>query len=68
VKLLRFKCCTQLIQAIVPRKAVGELQRLLSIEDEQLALLIGRELLNVTIHCQAVTKNKAILLFVSPQN
>ena len=40
---------TQLIQAIVPRKAVGELQRLLSIEDEQLALLIGRELLNVTI-------------------
>ena len=28
---------------------MGELQRLLSIEDEQLALLIGRELLNVTI-------------------
>lgn len=40
---------TQPIQAIVPRKAVGELQRLLSIEDEQLSLLIGRELLNVTI-------------------
>jgi len=40
---------TQLVQAIVPRKAVGELQRLLSIEDEQLRLLIGRELLNVTI-------------------
>ncbi|AXY55262.1 DNA polymerase III subunit beta [Acinetobacter chinensis] len=39
----------QLVQAIVPRKAVGELQRLLSIEDEQLTLLIGRELLNVTI-------------------
>lgn len=38
------------IQAIVPRKAVGELQRLLSIEDEQLTLLIGRELLNVTIN------------------
>lgn len=40
---------TQPVQAIVPRKAVGELQRLLSIEDEQLSLLIGRELLNVTI-------------------
>jgi DNA polymerase III subunit beta len=39
----------QLIQAIVPRKAVAELQRLLSVEDDQLALLIGRELLNVTI-------------------
>ncbi|MBO3641037.1 DNA polymerase III subunit beta [Acinetobacter soli] len=41
---------TQAVQAIVPRKAVGELQRLLSIEDDQLSLLIGRELLNVTIH------------------
>jgi len=41
---------TQAVQAIVPRKAVGELQRLLSVEDEQIALLIGRELLNVTIH------------------
>ena len=40
---------TQAVQAIVPRKAVAELQRLLSVEDEQLALLIGRELLNVTI-------------------
>lgn len=40
---------TQAIQAIVPRKAVAELQRLLSVEDEQLSLLIGRELLNVTI-------------------
>ena len=39
----------QLIQAIVPRKAVGELQRLLSVEDQPLTLLIGRELLNVTI-------------------
>ena len=39
----------QPIQAIVPRKAVGELQRLLSVEDVQLSLLIGRELLNVTI-------------------
>lgn len=40
---------TQAVQAIVPRKAVAELQRLLSVEDEQLSLLIGRELLNVTI-------------------
>lgn len=39
----------QLLQAIVPRKAVGELQRLLSIEDQPLTVLIGRELLNVTI-------------------
>lgn len=36
-------------QAIVPRKAVGELQRLLSIEDDLLTIVIGRELLNVTI-------------------
>lgn len=41
---------TQLVQAIVPRKAVAELQRLLSIEDNQLTLSIGRELLNVTIN------------------
>ena len=39
----------QAIQAIVPRKAVAELQRLVSVEDDQLSLLIGRELLNVTI-------------------
>lgn len=37
------------VQAIVPRKAVGELQRLLTVEDEPLTILIGRELLNVTI-------------------
>ncbi|MHA3056137.1 DNA polymerase III subunit beta [Acinetobacter sp. ANC 4633] len=39
----------QPLQAIVPRKAVGELQRLLTIEDQPLTLVIGRELLNVTI-------------------
>lgn len=49
VKHLASSNAGQLVQAIVPRKAVGELQRLLSIEDEQLTLLIGRELLNVTI-------------------
>ena len=46
------------IQAIVPRKAVGELQRLLSIEDEQLTVLIGRELLNVTINTPSRDKEQ----------
>ena len=50
---------TQPIQAIVPRKAVAELQRLLSVEDEQLSLLIGRELLNVTIHMASRDKEQA---------
>jgi DNA polymerase-3 subunit beta len=49
---------TQLVQAIAPRKAVGELQRLLSVEDEQLALLIGRELLNVTIRIPSRDKEQ----------
>lgn len=49
---------TSSIQAIVPRKAVGELQRLLSIEDEQLTLLIGRELLNVTINTPSRDKEQ----------
>ncbi|MDM1021814.1 DNA polymerase III subunit beta [Acinetobacter sp. VNK23] len=46
------------IQAIVPRKAVGELHRLLSIEDEQLTVLIGRELLNVTINTPSRDKEQ----------
>lgn len=50
---------TQSIQAIVPRKAVAELQRLLSVEDEQLSLLIGRELLNVTIRMASRDKEQA---------
>jgi DNA polymerase-3 subunit beta len=58
----------QPLQAIVPRKAVGELQRLLTIEDQPLTLVIGRELLNVTIHCQTVTKSRAMSLYVSRQN
>lgn len=37
------------VQAIVPRKAVNELQRLLTLEDHQLSLVLGRELMNVTI-------------------
>ncbi|UXI51451.1 MULTISPECIES: DNA polymerase III subunit beta [Acinetobacter] len=49
---------TQPIQAIVPRKAVAELQRLLSVEDEQLSLLIGRELLNVTIRMASRDKEQ----------
>ena len=49
---------TQAIQAIVPRKAVAELQRLLSIEDEQLSLIIGRELLNVTISAPSRDKEQ----------
>ena len=50
---------TQLVQAIVPRKAVGELQRLLSIEDKALTLLIGRELLNVTLQTESRDKEQA---------
>lgn len=50
---------TQPIQAIVPRKAVAELQRLLSVEDEQLSLLIGRELLNVTIRMASRDKEQS---------
>lgn len=49
---------SQSVQAIVPRKAVAELQRLLSIEDEQLTLLIGRELLNVTIQTPSRDKEQ----------
>ncbi|TXJ02904.1 MAG: DNA polymerase III subunit beta [Acinetobacter sp.] len=49
----------QLVQAIVPRKAVGELQRLLSVEDEQITLLIGRELFNVTINTASRDKEQA---------
>ena len=42
-----------------PCLAEKELQRLLSIEDEQLALLIGRELLNVTIRTPSRDKEQA---------
>ena len=52
---------TQLVQAIVPRKAVGELQRLLSIEDKQLSLLIGRELLNVALQTESRDKEQAAI-------
>ena len=50
---------TQAMQAIVPRKAVAELQRLLSVDDEPLTLVIGRELLNVTIRIPARDKEQA---------
>lgn len=52
---------TQLVQAIVPRKAVGELQRLLSVEDKQLSLLIGRELLNVTLQTESRDKEQSAI-------
>ncbi len=48
----------QAIQAIVPRKAVAELQRLLSLDDESLNLWIGRELLNVTIQTPSRDKEQ----------
>ncbi|MFW2036280.1 DNA polymerase III subunit beta [Acinetobacter junii] len=57
-EVLASSTATTSIQAIVPRKAVGELQRLLSIEDEQLTLLIGRELLNVTINTPSRDKEQ----------
>ena len=57
-EVLASSTATSSIQAIVPRKAVGELQRLLSIEDEQLTLLIGRALLNVTINTPSRDKEQ----------
>lgn len=49
-------------QAIVPRKAVGELQRLLTVEDLPLTILIGRELLNVTIEQPSKDNESAIVV------
>lgn len=49
---------TQPIQAIVPRKAVAELQRLLLLKMNN-SLLIGRELLNVTIRMASRDKEQA---------
>lgn len=48
----------QTLQAIVPRKAVGELQRLLTVDDQPLTLIIGRELMNVSIRLAAKDKEK----------
>lgn len=50
------------VQAIVPRKAVGELQRLLAVDDEQLTLLIGRELLNVTIQVPSRDRETTVMV------
>lgn len=47
----------QTLQAIVPRKAVGELQRLLTVDDQPLTLIIGRELMNVSITLAAKEKD-----------
>ena len=46
------------LQAIVPRKAVGELQRLLTIDEQPLTLIIGRELMNVSITLPGRDKEK----------
>jgi DNA polymerase-3 subunit beta len=40
---------SQGVQAIVPRKGVMELQRLLGAEESQLSILVGREFLSVTL-------------------
>lgn len=52
----------QAVQAIVPRKAVGELQRLLTVDDLPLTVLIGRELLNVTIELPARSEKDAAIV------
>ncbi|GAB3053588.1 hypothetical protein GCM10027155_19960 [Acinetobacter apis] len=49
---------TQPLQAIVPRKAVAELQRLLSLDDHPLNVFIGRELLNITINIPSRDKEQ----------
>lgn len=49
---------TQPLQAIVPRKAVAELQRLLVLDDHPLNVFIGRELLNVTINIPSRDKEQ----------
>lgn len=40
---------TASVQAIVPRKGIMELQRLLTAEDSELDILVGREFLSVTL-------------------
>ncbi|MFB2539170.1 MULTISPECIES: DNA polymerase III subunit beta [unclassified Acinetobacter] len=50
----------QAVQAIVPRKAVNELQRLLAVDDQQLSVLIGKEFLNVSIELPAKEKESAV--------
>ncbi len=52
----------QLVQAIIPRKAVSELQRLLSVEDGELVLHIGQELFHVSIQVPAKDKEQADIL------
>ncbi|SDC25511.1 DNA polymerase III subunit beta [Acinetobacter boissieri] len=48
----------QPLQAIIPRKAVGELQRLLSLDEQPLVLFIGRELLNISINIPSRDKEQ----------
>lgn len=50
------------LQAIVPRKAVGELQRLLTVDEQPLTLIIGRELMNVSISLRGKDKDTDIVV------
>lgn len=49
----------QAVQAIIPRKAVAELQRLLTADDTTLTLTIGQELLHVNLKVPAKDKEQA---------
>lgn len=53
------------LQAIVPRKAVGELQRLLTQDDHQLSLVIGRELMNVIIQIASKDNHDVTVQFTT---
>lgn len=49
----------QLIQAIIPRKAIAELQRLLTLEDGVLHLFISQELLHIGLKVPAKDKEQS---------
>lgn len=49
----------QELQAIIPRKAVAELQRLLSVDDGELVLRLGQELFQVILRVASKDKEQA---------
>lgn len=49
----------QIVQAIIPRKAVNELHRLLSADERELILTISQELLHVTIQVPSKEKEQS---------
>lgn len=49
----------QLVQAIIPRKAVNELHRLLGADERELVLTMSQELLHVTIQVPSKEKEQA---------